>query len=62
MKNLSNPLNWLDSAIQCETKGIIVINPGNPTGQVLPRGNIEEVVRFAYDAGMFIIADEVRIW
>jgi alanine transaminase len=42
-----------------EVKAIVVINPGNPTGQVLSRLNIESIIRFAHDEGLFILADEV---
>lgn len=38
---------------------IVVINPGNPTGAVLSRKNIEMVVRFARKQGLAIVADEV---
>lgn len=38
---------------------LVVINPGNPTGQVLSRKNIEEVIKFAYKHNLFIMADEV---
>ncbi|KAK6632769.1 hypothetical protein RUM43_013540 [Polyplax serrata] len=40
-------------------RAIVVINPGNPTGQVLSRENIEEIIRFAHREGLFILADEV---
>ncbi len=40
---------------------LVVINPGNPTGQVLSRDNIEQVIKFAHDNHLFLIADEVRI-
>ncbi|XP_064640800.1 alanine aminotransferase 1-like isoform X2 [Lineus longissimus] len=43
----------------CQPRAIVVINPGNPTGQVLTRKNIEEVIQFAYEEGLFIMADEV---
>jgi aspartate/methionine/tyrosine aminotransferase len=39
--------------------GIVVINPGNPTGAVLSRENIEMVLRFARRHGLAVIADEV---
>ena len=39
--------------------GIVVINPGNPTGAVLSRENIVMIVRFAKRHGIAIIADEV---
>jgi aspartate/methionine/tyrosine aminotransferase len=39
--------------------GIVVINPGNPTGAVLSRENIAMVIGFARRHGLAIIADEV---
>jgi aspartate/methionine/tyrosine aminotransferase len=38
---------------------IVVINPGNPTGSVLSRDNIEMIVHFAREHRLSIIADEV---
>ena len=38
---------------------IAVINPGNPTGAVLSKKNIEMIVRFAKKQGLAIMADEV---
>lgn len=55
----------LESAFQAAThdgvnvKAIVVINPGNPTGAVLPPDGVREVVQFAIDYGLAIIADEV---
>ncbi|KAM7346714.1 alanine aminotransferase 1 isoform 1-T2 [Cochliomyia hominivorax] len=43
----------------CNPRAIVVINPGNPTGQVLTRANIEEIIKFAYDNNLVILADEV---
>ncbi|OWR54812.1 alanine aminotransferase 2 like protein [Danaus plexippus plexippus] len=43
----------------CNVRALLVINPGNPTGQVLSRKNIEEIIKFAYKHNLFIIADEV---
>lgn len=40
-------------------RAIVIINPGNPTGQVLTRDNIEEIIKFAYKEKLFIFADEV---
>jgi len=49
---------------QAEAKGkhvraIVVINPGNPTGNTLPRRTIEEIVRVAADRNLVVMADEV---
>ena len=43
-----------------EVKAIVVINPGNPTGQVQSRQNIEAVIKFAAEKKLFVFADEVR--
>lgn len=43
----------------CNPGAICVINPGNPTGQVLTRENIENTIKFAKDEGLFILSDEV---
>ncbi|XP_060066170.1 alanine aminotransferase 1-like [Ylistrum balloti] len=44
---------------ECKPRAIVIINPGNPTGSVLSRQNIEDVIKFAKDEGLFILADEV---
>lgn len=40
-------------------KAIVVINPGNPTGAILAEHSIHEVIDFAEEHGLLIIADEV---
>ena len=42
-----------------DVKAIVVINPGNPTGQVQNRDNIEAVIKFAAEKRLFVFADEV---
>jgi len=42
-----------------EIKAIVIINPGNPTGQVQSRDNIEAVIKFAAEKKLFVFADEV---
>ena len=42
-----------------DIKAIVLINPGNPTGQVLTRENIEAVVKFCAEKKLFVFADEV---
>lgn len=53
-----------DALAQAKTKrvnvkGIVVINPGNPTGAVLDGQSIQEVINFAKENALVIIADEV---
>jgi alanine transaminase len=38
---------------------LVVINPGNPTGQVLAEGNQREIVEFCKKEGLVLLADEV---
>jgi aspartate/methionine/tyrosine aminotransferase len=40
-------------------RGLVVINPGNPTGQCLSKANQQDVVRFAEANNLVLIADEV---
>lgn len=44
---------------QYEMKAIVIINPGNPTGQVLSKENIEKIIKFAHEHKLMILADEV---
>ncbi|XP_042906500.1 alanine aminotransferase 2 isoform X1 [Parasteatoda tepidariorum] len=44
---------------ECDPRALVVINPGNPTGSVLTRQNMEEIIKFAYDEKLFLMADEV---
>lgn len=43
----------------CAPRVLVVINPGNPTGQVLSRENIEEIIKFAHKEKLVLFADEV---
>ncbi|KAG1342565.1 alanine aminotransferase 2 [Cocos nucifera] len=40
-------------------RAIVVINPGNPTGQVLAEENQREIVEFCKKEGLVLLADEV---
>lgn len=40
-------------------RAIVIINPGNPTGQVLSRRNMDDVVAFCEREKLVILADEV---
>ncbi|HET8541804.1 MAG TPA: aminotransferase class I/II-fold pyridoxal phosphate-dependent enzyme [Anaeromyxobacter sp.] len=46
-------------------RAVCVINPGNPSGAVLDRANVEMVLAFAREHGLAVLADEVyqdNIW
>ncbi|XP_060829969.1 alanine aminotransferase 1 [Bombus pascuorum] len=57
ISELDRALN--ESRRTCNPRVLVVINPGNPTGQVLTRTNIEDIIRFAYKNRLFLLADEV---
>jgi alanine transaminase len=40
-------------------RALVIINPGNPTGQVLSKSNMQQVVQFCKDKGLVLLADEV---
>ena len=42
-----------------QPRAIVVINPGNPTGTVLPENAIAEIIKFAHRRKLVIMADEV---
>jgi alanine transaminase len=51
-----------DQAVKtCIPRALVVINPGNPTGQLLSKENIKEIIKWARANNLFILADEVEI-
>ena len=40
-------------------RGLVFINPGNPTGQCLPEANLAALVKLAYEEKIVLMADEV---
>ena len=40
-------------------KAFVVINPGNPTGQVMTLQNMQKIIEFCYNHNLVLMADEV---
>ncbi|CAL5337268.1 unnamed protein product [Camellia sinensis] len=40
-------------------RALVVINPGNPTGQVLAEDNQRDIAKFCKEEGLVLLADEV---
>lgn len=40
-------------------RGLVFINPGNPTGQCLSYANLQELIKFAHEEKVVLLADEV---
>ena len=49
----------MESKITEHTKGIVLINPNNPTGALYPREILEEIVRLADKYGLILFSDEI---
>lgn len=54
----------LDRFVTPRTKALVFSNPGNPTGAVYGRADLERILAWAARHDLFVIADEVyrRIW
>ncbi|MDP5210037.1 pyridoxal phosphate-dependent aminotransferase [Microbulbifer sp. 2205BS26-8] len=49
----------IKSRITPRTRGIVVINPNNPTGAIYPRALLEDIVEIARSHNLVIFADEI---
>ncbi len=52
-------INDIKSKITAKTKGIVLINPNNPTGAVYSRALLEEIIEVARQHKLIIFADEI---
>ncbi len=52
-------LDDMRKKITPKTKGIVVINPNNPTGALYPREILEGIVELARQHGLILFADEI---
>ncbi len=57
--NFQPDLEALARLISPRTRGIVVINPNNPTGAVYPRATLERIVRLAEKHGLIVFSDEI---
>ncbi|KAJ9595651.1 hypothetical protein L9F63_013166, partial [Diploptera punctata] len=48
-----------EARTKCNPRAVLIMNPGNPTGQLMARENVEEIIKFAYKEHLLILADEV---
>ncbi|MPY99028.1 MAG: aminotransferase class I/II-fold pyridoxal phosphate-dependent enzyme [Actinophytocola sp.] len=49
----------LEAARTDRTKVLLFNSPSNPTGAVYPREQVEAIVRWAYEHGIFVVTDEI---
>ena len=53
------PQLWHHGVLQ--VRGLVFINPGNPTGQCLSRDNLEDLIKFAYDERVALMCDPAAL-
>lgn len=58
-KGFELDINVLESSITNKTKLIVVNNPHNPTGTVIPSKHIEKIFELARNVGAIVLADEI---
>lgn len=49
----------LDRAADPGVRGLMLNSPGNPSGAVYTRGELEEIVRWAAGRGIWVVSDEI---
>lgn len=42
-----------------QVRAMVIINPGNPTGQCLSEANLREILKFCCDERLVLLGDEV---
>lgn len=52
-------LKDIENKINANTKGIVIINPNNPTGALYPKEILEGIIEIARHHGLVIFADEI---
>ncbi|HOJ50064.1 MAG TPA: pyridoxal phosphate-dependent aminotransferase [Spirochaetota bacterium] len=52
-------INDIKKKINSKTKGIVIINPNNPTGAVYSKEILEEIVKIAVENQLIIFSDEI---
>jgi len=53
------PRELWERALTPRTKAVILCNPGNPTGTVYNREELDDIANFCREHGLFLISDEV---
>ncbi|MGY6563030.1 MAG: pyridoxal phosphate-dependent aminotransferase [Luteibaculaceae bacterium] len=53
------PVSEFEAAITPNTRGIVICNPGNPTGYVYSRTELETLAQIVKKHNLYLIADEV---
>lgn len=58
-RNFTFQIFIICSTIYNQVRAMVIINPGNPTGQCLSVANLKEIIRFCYQENLVLLGDEV---
>jgi aspartate aminotransferase len=61
-ENFRVTAKMIEAAITPRTKAIILNTPSNPSGAVMPREDVEAIVRLAHRRGIFVLLDECYVY
>ena len=61
-ENFRVTAKMIEAAITPATKAIILNSPSNPSGAVMPREDVEAIVRMAHARGIFVLLDECYVY
>ncbi len=61
-ENFRVTAGMIEAAITPRTKAIILNTPSNPSGAVMPREDLEAIVRLAHQRGIFVLLDECYVY
>lgn len=57
--NFTIDVNDLEAAITPRTKVLVIVNPNNPTGTVLPASTLADIASLAQQRDLIVISDEI---
>ena len=61
-ENFRVTAKMIEAAITPQTKAIILNTPSNPSGAVMPREDVEAIVRLAHERGIYVLLDECYVY
>ena len=61
-ENFRLTAGMIERALTDRTKAIILNTPSNPSGAVLPREDVEAIVRLAHSRGIYVLLDECYVY
>lgn len=57
--NFKPTLSEIKSCLTDKSKVLIICNPDNPTGTILTKSELSELMEFAYENNLYILSDEI---